>query len=264
MESLILASVSGGVGRLTFNRPAQRNAMSVEMMKQLRTQLESLDADPTVRCVVIDGAGDNFVAGGDIKAWDRLRSMTPEERGDDFRRRLGDVQPLISLLDNYRVPLVAAVRGYAAGAGLCFVAAADFVIADESATFLFANVRTSLVPDMGLSHFLPRAIGYRQAVRLSLLSGSVSATEAHRIGLVTDLVAAGDFERSIKALTDTLIALPATAVRETRRIMRHAGSGELERRYQAECDGLAASAATEDFIEAITAFSQRRQPVFRR
>lgn len=264
VAALVLASLRGHVGRLTFNRPAQRNAMSVEMLDQFRAHLEAMHANADLRCVVIDGAGGNFVSGGDIKSWDRLRSMSPQERGNDFRRRLGQVQPLISLLDNYRKPLIVAVRGHAAGAGLCFVAAADFVVADESATFLFANVRASLVPDMGLSYFLPRAIGYRQAVRLSLLSGSLSAAEAQRIGLVTELVKAEELEENIAALTATLSALPATAVSETRRLMRRAGSGELERHFQAECDGLAASSATDDFLEAISAFAERRKPVFGR
>ena len=261
-EPLILASVSGNVGRLTFNRPAQRNAMSVDMMKQFHARLQEMEADAAIRCVVLDGAGGNFVAGGDIKSWDRLRSMTPVERGEDFRRRLRDVKPLILLLDNYSKPLIAAVRGYAAGAGLCFVAAADFVVADASATFLFANIRTSLVPDMGLSHFLPRAIGYRQAVRLGLLSGQLNAADAKQIGLVTDLVDAEKFEDTIATLCNALIALPATAIRETRRAMRGAGTGELERRFQAECDGLAACAATDDFLEAITAFAEHRKPNF--
>ncbi len=236
--------------------------MSVEMMDQFRHHLEAMQADPALRCVVIDGARGNFVAGGDIKSWDRLRSMSPQERGNDFRRRLGEMRPLISLLDNYSKPLIAAVRGHAAGAGLCFVAAADFVVADESASFLFANVRTSLVPDMGLSHFLPRAIGYRQAVRLSLLSGQIDAAEALRIGLVTDLVKAEEFERRIAELTAALVALPAKALSETRRLMRNTGTGELERRFQAECDAVAASCATDDFLEAITAFAERRKPVF--
>jgi 2-(1,2-epoxy-1,2-dihydrophenyl)acetyl-CoA isomerase len=238
--------------------------MSVEMLDQFRQHLEAMHANADVRCVVIDGAGGNFVSGGNIKSWDRLRSLSPQERGDDFRRRLGEVLPLISLLDQYRKPIIAAVRGHAAGAGLCFVAAADFVVADESATFLFANVRTSLVPDMGLSHFLPRAIGYRQALRLSLLSGTVKAEEAQRIGLVTDLVKSEEFEEAIEALTAALVALPATAVSETRVLMRGAGTGELERRFQAECDGLAASSATDDFLEAISAFTERRKPIFGR
>lgn len=236
--------------------------MSVDMMNQFHDHLKVLDDDPKVRCIVIDGAGGNFVAGGDIKSWGRLRSMPPQQRGDDFRRRLGEVQPLVSLLDTCRTPLIAAVRGYAAGAGLCFVAAADFVVADESATFLFANVRSSLVPDMGLSHFLPRAIGYRQAIRLSLLSGAVGAAEAHRIGLVTELVGAEKFEETITALTATLTALPAIAMGEARRVMRGAGSGELERCYQTECDALAASSATADFVEVVAAFEERRKPIF--
>jgi 2-(1,2-epoxy-1,2-dihydrophenyl)acetyl-CoA isomerase len=115
---------------------------------------------------------------------------------------------------------------------------------------------------MGLSHFLPRAIGYRQAVRLSLLSATVSAAEAQHLGLVTELVRAEALEDTVAALTDTLVALPAVAVSETRSLMRGAGSGELERRFQAECDGLAACSATDDFLEAVSAFAAGRKPIF--
>jgi 2-(1,2-epoxy-1,2-dihydrophenyl)acetyl-CoA isomerase len=247
---------------LIFNRPDQRNAMSVDMMAEFHGHLAEMDADPAVRCIVLEGAGGHFVAGGDIKSWDRLRTMTPDQRGEDFRRRLDAVQPLIELLDTLSKPLIAAVRGFAAGAGLCFVAAADFVVADETATFLFANVRTSLVPDMGLTTFLPRAIGARQAARLCLLSDKLDAREAERLGLVTDLVSSAEFDDAVASLVAKLTALPRTALSETRRLMRQTDGDLLRRRYAAEQDGLAACAATDDFLEAVTAFLERRKPRF--
>jgi 2-(1,2-epoxy-1,2-dihydrophenyl)acetyl-CoA isomerase len=262
MESLVLASVADGMGRLTFNRPSQRNAMSVEMMNLFHQHLRSMEADPAVRCIVVDGAGSHFMAGGDIKSWERLLYLSGKERGEDFKLRLSEMTPLVELLDSLTKPLVVAVRGFAVGAGLCFVAAADFVLADETAKFLFANIRASLIPDMGLTHFLPRAVGQRQAMRLSLMGGQIGAAEAMRLGLVTDLVGADELESALIKLVSGLVAWPSTALSETKRLIRRGDRVSIGDQFAAECDGMARCAETDDFIEAVKAFSERREPRF--
>jgi 2-(1,2-epoxy-1,2-dihydrophenyl)acetyl-CoA isomerase len=260
-EPLVLSAISNGVGRLTFNRPAARNAMSIDMVKLFSAELAAMEADPAVRCLVLQGAGEHFVAGGDVKSWGRLLSMKPDERAADFRRRLTDMKPIVRQLAQFPKPLIVAVRGFAAGAGITFVAAADFVVAEASATFVFAHVRLSLVPDMGLSYFLPRAVGERQAARLSMLGGQIDAGEAHRLGLVTDLVAPGELDQTIDAITGTLLALPRVALAETRQVVRGAAA-EFEQRFEREIQGLETCSATDDFVEAVTAFLERRKPRF--
>ena len=262
METLVLASSAEGVGRLTFNRPAQRNAMSVEMMELAREHLANMDADPSIRCVVIDGAGAHFMAGGDIKSWGRLLPMSPEERGHDFSERMAKVRPLVALLDKFSKPLIVSVRGFAIGAGLCFVAAADFVVADETARFVFANIRAGLIPDMGLTHFLPRVVGEREALRLSMLGGEIDGAEALRLKLVTELTTSDGHEAAVVALAAKLVALPATAAAETKQLMRQGRTNSLPEQYEAECEALAKCAGTADFLEAVSAFSERRSPKF--
>lgn len=236
--------------------------MSVDMMNLVREHLERMEADPAIRCVVIDGAGGHFMAGGDLKSWERLQPMTPAERGEDFKQRLAPMMPLVALLDTFSKPLIVGVRGFAVGAGLCFVAAADFVVADETANFLFANIRASLVPDMGLTYFLPRVVGEREAARLCLLGARIDGAKALQLGLVTELTTSDGFEASIADLVAKLVTLPAVALVETKRLMRRGRNSDLQAQFRAECEALATCAGTDDFLEAVTAFAKRREPKF--
>jgi 2-(1,2-epoxy-1,2-dihydrophenyl)acetyl-CoA isomerase len=262
MDTSILARSAGGVGRLTLNRPDQRNAITPDMMVLLCAKLREMDADPHIRCIVLDGAGEHFVAGGDIKAWSRLLPMTPRERGDDFKTRFDQVLPLIEALDSVSKPLIVAVKGYSAGAGLCFVLAADFVIADATAKFLFANIRVGLNPDLGLTYWLPRLVGERQALRLTLLGSQLDAQEAKNIGLIDEVAPEGEIEAAVDHLTKKLLAMPVRAAAETKRLMHLSRTNTLTAQFQAEADGIAACAGESDFVEAVTAFSERRAPRF--
>jgi 2-(1,2-epoxy-1,2-dihydrophenyl)acetyl-CoA isomerase len=258
----VLARIEGGVGRLTLNRPEQRNAMSVEMSTLLSQRLRDMEQDAAIRCIVLDGAGKHFVAGGDIKAWGRLLPMSPSQRGEDFRVRLGASFPLIEQLESLTKPLVVAVRGYSVGAGLCFVLAADFVIADDTAKFLFASTKAALNPDMGLTYWLPRVVGARRAYRLALLGSQLGPAEAKDLGIVDDVVAPDALEDALAALTNGILATPSRAAMETKRLIRQSGHNTLAAQFSAEVDGIAACAGEADFVEAVSAFSQKRPPKF--
>jgi len=258
----VLSRIEGGVGRLTLNRPEQRNAMSVEMSTLLRQKLHDMEQDPAIRCIVLDGAGEHFVAGGDVKAWGRLLTLSPSQRGEDFRIRLESSFPLIEQLESLTKPLIAAVRGYTVGAGLCFVLAADFVIADETAKFVFGNTKVALNPDMGLTYWLPRVIGERRAYRLALLGSQLGSAEAKDLGIVDDVVAPDALEDALTALTNRILATPVRAAMETKRLIRQSGHNTIAAQFSAEVDGIAACAGEADFLEAVTAFSQKRPPKF--
>jgi 2-(1,2-epoxy-1,2-dihydrophenyl)acetyl-CoA isomerase len=264
MEPQLLVSVGNGVGTLTFNRPAQRNAMSAEMMELLHENLQALATDSSVGCVVLTGAGGNFVAGGDIKSWSRLQTLSPEERGADFKAHLNAVLPTIELLDSLPKPVIVAVRGHAAGAGLSFVVSADFVIADHTARFHFANIRAGLVPDLGLTYYLPRLVGERRALRLFLSGSQLNEAEARSIGIVDEVVSADALDQTVAALTEKLAAAPVRAAAETKNLLRLSRYGTLQGQFAAERDALARCAGEEDFLEAVAAFAERRAPVFAR
>jgi 2-(1,2-epoxy-1,2-dihydrophenyl)acetyl-CoA isomerase len=264
MQPLVLARSANGVGRLTFNRPDQRNAMSLQMLEVFHEKLQELDAQPDVRCIVIDGAGGNFAAGGDIKAWGRLQGMSPIERSEDFTARLNTAAPTARLFDSIEKPLIAAVRGYCVGAGVSFVLGADFVIADQTATLVFGHIRMGLIPDMALTYYLPRVVGERRALQLTLLGGQLDAVQAKELGLVDDVVAPDALEDTVAALTAKIIAAPAKAVVETKRLMRLSRHNTFDSQFNAETEGAANCVSEEDFMEAVTAFSERRQPKFGR
>jgi len=262
MDELILSRMTGNVAWLTFNRPAQRNAMTNEMLDIFFSKLQAMDADPEVRCIVANGAGGNFIAGGDVKSWDRLKAMTPDERGQDFRERLDPVLPMIEYIDTMDTPFIVAPQGFSAGAGISFVLAADFVIADETAKFLFANIRMSLVPDMGITHFLPRLTGPRRAMELALFGSQIDAMQAKADGIVDEVVATDALEAAIMDRAGKIAAAPARAVAETRKLLRSSRFRSLGEQLCAETDGIALCSREDDFIEAITAFAERRPAAF--
>jgi 2-(1,2-epoxy-1,2-dihydrophenyl)acetyl-CoA isomerase len=264
MEPLVLAKSANGVGRLTFNRPEQRNAMSPQMLECFHDRLRELDAEPGVRCIVIDGAGGNFIAGGDIKAWARLQGKSASERSEDFNARLSAALPAARLLDSIEKPVIAAVRGYSIGAGVSFVLAADFVIADQTATIVFAHIRMGLVPDMGLTYYLPRVVGARRALQLTLLGSQLNAAQAQEAGLVDEVVAPDVLEETIANLTAKIVAAPATATAQTKRLLRLSRENSFTAQFNAEIAGVASCVADEDFMEAVAAFTERRHTRFGR
>ena len=264
MEQQVLARSANGVGRLTFNRPEQRNAMSPQMLELFHEKLKELDGDREIRCIVIDGAGGNFVAGGDIKAWAQLSGKSPSERSDDFRARLKTAYPTARLFDSIEKPVIAAIRGYSIGAGLSFVLGADFVIADQTAALVFGHIRMGLVPDMGLTYYLPRVVGERRALQLTLLGSQLDAVRAKELGLVDEVVAPDALEDAIAGLTAKIIAAPAGATVETKRLMRLSRHNTFASQFDAEAEGAASCVSDEDFMEAVAAFSERRQAKFGR
>jgi 2-(1,2-epoxy-1,2-dihydrophenyl)acetyl-CoA isomerase len=264
MEHEVLSRSANGVGRLTFNRPDQRNAMSPQMLALFHEKLQELDGNREVRCIVIDGAGGNFVAGGDIKAWARLQGKSPSERSVDFRARLSAALPTARLFDSIEKPVIAAVRGYSIGAGLSFILAADFVLADQSAAFVFGHIRMGLVPDMGLTYYLPRVVGERRALQLTLLGSQLDAVRAKELGLVDEVVAPDALEDAIADLTARIIAAPAKAIAQTKRLLRLSRHNTFDAQFNAETEGAASCVSEEDFMEAVTAFSERRKPKFGR
>jgi 2-(1,2-epoxy-1,2-dihydrophenyl)acetyl-CoA isomerase len=264
MESLVLTRSENGVGRLTFNRPDQRNAMSSQMLAEFHAKLEPLMVDPSIRCIVLDGAGGNFIAGGDVKVWAQLKDMSPSERSENFRVRLCTAAPTVMLFDSIEKPVIAAIRGYSIGAGLSFVLGADFVIADDTAKLVFAHIRMGLVPDMGLTYYLSRIVGERRALQLTLLGSQLDAVQAKEAGLVDEVVAADALERTVSELTAKIIAAPARAAAETKRLLRLSRDNTFVEQFNAEIEGVARCVGDEDFMEAVNAFTERRQAKFGR
>src|SRR5215469_12170153 len=163
MTTDLLTEVDGPVATITFNRPALRNAASAAMLARMQEFLLSLQGEQAVRCIVLTGAGEHFMAGGDVQAFSETLKRSGAERRVEFAARIQSTAPLFMQLARMPQPIVARIRGAVAGAALGFVAGADFAICSVGALFVLAHVNIGASPDGSSSYHLPRAIGVRRA-----------------------------------------------------------------------------------------------------
>jgi len=227
----VLYSVAGGVAHIELNRPEVFNAVDVALADGLARSLERADADESVGAVLLSGRGRSFCAGGDIKA------MSASDDLPVFVDALvhASHRSILAMADLSK-PIVAAVHGTAAGAGLGYACSVDLVVAAQSARFLSAFTTIGLTPDSGTSYYLPQLIGAHRAMELTLLNRELSAQEAHNWGLVNEVHADADALRAGCVLAGRLAAGHRHALSGTRRLVRDAAQHSL-------ADHLAAEAA---------------------
>ncbi|OLL73477.1 Enoyl-CoA hydratase [Pseudonocardia sp. Ae168_Ps1] len=242
------------VARITLNRPDRMNALSHELLVELRTALEACDGDPGVRAVVLTGAGDRaFSAGADLRGG-------PSDTEQVLRTYYN---PLVSAMIAARTPLIAAINGVTAGAGVSLSLACDMRIAATTASFSLAFVRVGLVPDAGATWLLPRAVGTGRAAEMALLGRKVAAEEARDWGLVNEVVATGEALERASEVARAIASLSSST--SAIRALLH---GSAHRSFDAHLDAEATAQGTAqhhpDYQEARAAFAERRQPVFRR
>ena len=253
---------SAGVARLTFDRPEVRNALSTEIMEGLAEALRQAEDDPDVRCVVLSGAGEHFVGGGDVKGFGETIGMSALERKHSYEQRLTSSINTYGVLERLGKPTVARVRGAVAGAGISLVLACDFAIAGESSFFVFAQRSLSLPPDGALSYFLPRIVGWRRAKQLTLLGARLNSEEALDAGLVTHRVADVELDAACDALIGELLDLPPVGTRATKQLLNGSLRNGLADQVRLEAVAVGECVATDDFAEGVRAFLEKRRPKF--
>lgn len=238
---------------ITLNRPDVLNAFDDAMHEALRGALAEAH-DAGVRAVVITGAGRGFCVGQDVAAFAGAGAI------DDLLRRTYH-QNILALraLDK---PVIAAVNGAAAGAGLSLAAACDVRVAAHTAVFVPAFVNIGLVPDSGATYFLSRIMGPARALEWMLSGRRLAADEAHGLGLVSEVVPAEGLAEHAARLADALAALPTTAIGLHKRLFDQAPMHTLEEQLELEAHLQAEAAATDDFAEGVAAFRERRPPRF--
>lgn len=256
------SSLDDGVLRITFDRPGARNAISREMTVPLTRILTAARADDRVRCIVFGGAGGVFSAGGDVAGFRRALAEPVAERQAGFRARLDDAAVMVEALLQVDRPVVAALRGPVAGAGLAFVLAADLVVADETARLIFAHRAIGLTPDGGVTWLLPRVVGWRVARRLALTAATVAAPEALALGLVDRIVPGAAFDDEVAAAAAGFARAPRDAIARTRRLLDAAMDATLSAQLAREREAIADSVATADFEEGVSAFLEKRPARF--
>lgn len=263
MNETVLLEVRGGVATLTLNRPAALNALSVEMMQALRLSAERAVADPAVQVIVVRGAGEHFMAGGDIKDFHAHLGVDPAARLHSFQAMVEQwINPTVLALRQAHQPVICAVRGACAGFGLSLMLGCDLALAADNAYFATAYAHIALSPDGGCTYFLPRIVGSRKAAELLLLSERLSAQQALDLGLVNRIVPLSDLEAETARLADRLKNGPRHAYGEMKRLLAGSPDRTLADQLHAEAGGFARCAATLDFDEGVRAFLEKRKPSF--
>ena len=257
----ILYSTEGGIARLTLSRPDKLNSFTGEMHAELRDALDRIQADGSVRVLVLSGAGRAFCAGQDLA--DPEMSALPDGRLADIGNVVeNNYKPLILRLQNLRVPTIAAVNGIAAGAGASVALACDLVVATKSASFLQAFSKIGLIPDTGGTWFLPQRVGMARAVGLAMLADKLPAEKAADWGLIWAAYDDTEFGARVDALAAQLAAMPTKALVRTRQAMHAAAGHTLEQQLSFEGGFMRELGWSPDYAEGVSAFMEKRAPKF--
>jgi enoyl-CoA hydratase len=243
---------AAGVALVTIERRRSMNALDFELLHALASTLESLDADPTVRCIVLTGAGERaFAAGADIK---ELAEQTPISLTSSRAFETWD------RIDRIGLPIVAAVRGYALGGGCELAMACDMVVAGEDAVFGQPEIRLGVMPGAGGTQRLTRAVGKARAMEMVLTGRRMSAREAETAGLVTTVVPAEATVGAALDLAERIAAQPPLAVRAAKRAIVRAFELPLSAGLAEERQAFFSLFASEDQTEGMAAFAEKREP----
>jgi 2-(1,2-epoxy-1,2-dihydrophenyl)acetyl-CoA isomerase len=254
--------IDGEIGTLTLNRPDSLNAMSPELIGELLTAASWLADRAPLRALIVTGAGRAFSSGGDV-TWFKEGVDSEEYDLPSSVRRGADVLHQ-AIVDFRRIPypVIGAVNGVAAGAGFSLALMCDTRIASEEAAFVCAYGRIGASPDGGMTYFLPRMVGPARAVELLLNDPVLSAEAAEEMGIVAEVVPAGELMDRAREKAQKLATKAPHYVRMCKRLVAESLDNTLADHLQLERHGIADSMATDDLREGVTAFFEKREPAF--
>ncbi len=256
----MLETREGDVATLTLNRPDRLNALNVELATALRDALRRVSGDAEVRCVVLTGAGRAFCSGGDLVL---LRSARSRGAGQELEGLLRAGTEIVLAITDLPMPILAAVNGPAAGAGMNLALACDLRMASDQASFGQNFAKVGLFPDFGGTYLLPRIVGPARAAEMFYTGEMVSAAEAERMGIVNHVVPHERLAEEARALAARLAAAPPLAARAVRRTLFGAERDALVRALEAEARQQRECFLSEDCAEGLNAFFEKRAPKFR-
>ncbi len=263
-DSPILLSISKGIATVTLNRPAVLNALNSAMAKALIPMLTALASDESVRVVVLRGAGDAFMAGGDVGFFQELL-MSNGDRATLLGRIAETIdwaQQATRILRQMPKPVIAAIHGGCAGFGLSLMLASDLAVVADNAKFTLAYIHLATTPDGGASFHLPRIVGQKRAAEIALLGDRFGAVEAEKWGMANRVVPLAELPEATRKLAARLAHGPALAYARTKALLNASNGNSLDEQLGAEARSFAESALTEDFAAGVAGFLGKTQPNF--
>jgi len=256
----IIFKIDEEVAYITLNRPDAMNALNHELMSELIEALENCRENKTVRAVVISGAGKAFCAGGDVK-W--MVSARNENWKSDFDSLINGLNKAILLIRDMEKPVIAAVNGFASGAGFSLALACDIRVISENAKFNQAYVNLGLTPDGGSTYFLTLMLGPARAMDLIFTGRVIDSKETLALGLASELIPAGSFDERVKQLARQVAGGPSIAFEQAKMLINEAHRRTLEAQLDLERESIVSASLSNDFEEGLKAFTEKRKPVFK-
>lgn len=257
MSDPVLYTQSGGVATITLNRPEVLNALNRSLNESLLAAVNAASSDESIRAVVITGAGRAFCAGADLAG---SASKAGAKLGDSLREHY---HPIITGIREMPKPVIAAVNGPAAGAGMSIALSADIVLAGQSASFLQAFAKIGLIPDAGSTWLLDRYAGAMRGRALAMLAEKIPASDAKDYGLVWKIYADDELLTQATILATRMAQMPTRAFALIKQAMDSASSNDLATQLEVEADLQSEAGMTEDFREGVSAFLEKRHPAFK-
>ena len=247
----------GPVATVSLNRPKVLNAFNGKMHEEIRAAFDAAAGDDEVRAIVLRGEGRGFSAGAD------LAEVMEGDGNPDLGQYLQETYSrLVTRIVGIEKPVIASLHGPVYGAGVGIALACDLRIAAESAKFSVAFIKIGLMPDAGISFFLPRVVGLGRAMEMSMLGDAVEAEEAYRIGLVNKVVSDDALLDEVGMLAEHLASMPTQALGRTKQVLHASFESDLETALEKEAEGQTFCGRTEDHEEGVTAFFEKREANF--
>lgn len=257
-SSPVLINRDGALVRLILNRPDSLNALEPRMAALLSEYTNELRHDPEVRCVVIEGAGGQFMAGGDIAYFKQTLSLSARERESRMQVVFDDVNRLIRNIREMPAIVIARVEGSAAGFGISLLAACDLVIADEHTQFSIAYRHIGATPDGGLSWHLSRQVGLKRAMQWILTGERFGAAQAMQTGLINEVAESGQLDAVQTALLQSLLNGPAEVLGNSKALLNGSMERSFDEQLEAETRCFISTMGSAEFAEGVTAFCEKR------
>ncbi|PKR51917.1 enoyl-CoA hydratase/isomerase family protein [Thalassospira marina] len=262
-QDAVILKIENDIATITLNRPDRMNALDGAMIAGLLHALDQIETEiKNIGAVIVTGSGGTFMAGGDVKFFHQLSDIPAEEAHPQISAMIDKVHHIVTRLVNLPCPVIASACGAVAGFGVSLLNACDMAIAASETVFTLAYCHIGTSPDGGSTHSLVRLVGMKKAKEIALLGDRFDAAEALRLGLVNQVVDAGDLEKATAKLAARLAAGPRGALARTKALLNNSPEMDLQSQLAAEAKAFAECAISADFREGVAAFAEKRKPVF--